>query len=99
MPELQGLVHIRQNDLSGFELRKLRALHPGRLNATLRGVTGSFYAGVGKKLENQTPSALSHLEAKIGLLIGVLAQIFILYVTLRERIRAGRYFKGVHYEA
>ncbi len=98
IPELQGLVHIRQNDLSGFELRKVRALSPGRLNIALRGQTSTFYAGVGRELENQTPSALSQLEVKIGLLIGVLAQIFILYVTLRERIRAGRYFKGAYHE-
>jgi hypothetical protein len=79
-------VRIRKNDLSHFELLKVRTLRPGRLHVALRGETGSFHAGVGKKLENQTPSALSHLEAKIGLLLAVLLELGILFLTLKDRL-------------
>lgn len=87
-PEWQGqLVRMQKDDLRHFELLKVRAAHPGRLLVALRGKTGKFRAGLGKTLENQLPSALSHLEAQLGLLTVVLIQMIILFFTLKERIK------------
>lgn len=83
----EGMIFINKQDLRGFELRKVRASLAGQLEIALHGNTGIFRAGSGQKTRNQIPSAISYLQAQLGLIIGLLFWIINLYFSLMNRLK------------